>query len=60
MPPGVLELRRIFFVFYADIILGKEAWSTTRKMALHLSFKMKRKYSEICGFVRASMALAVV
>ena len=57
-----LEHRHHFspLLFYADRIPGKEAWSSTRKMALHQSFKLKRKYSEMCGFVRASMALAVV
>ena len=48
--------------FSSDRIPVKEAWSATLKMASHLSFKIKTKrgYSEMCGFVWARMALAVV
>ena len=29
-------------------------------MASHIRFKLKREYYEMCGFVQAGMALAVV
>ena len=57
-----LESRRNFtpLVFSADRTPGAEAWAATLRIALHLGFNMKREYSEICGFVGARMALAIV
>ena len=34
--------------------------SAEKRLAALLSYKLKREYSEICGFVRASMSLAIV
>ena len=41
-------------VYYADGIPGAQA------LAALLSYKLKRKNSEMCGFIRARMSLAIV
>ena len=57
-----LQRKRTFtpLVYLADGIAGDEAKAAERRMASHLSNKLKREYLEMCGFVRARMALAIV
>ena len=43
-----------------DGIPGVEALSAQKRLAAILSYKLKREYSEMCGFVRARMSLAIV
>ena len=45
---------------YADGIPGAEALAVKKRLSALLSYKLKREYSEIFGFVRASMSLAIV
>ena len=61
-PQACLECRRHLtpFFFSADGIPGAEAWAATRRMPLDLRFKLRRDYSEMCRFVQARMALAIV
>ena len=47
-------------VYYADGIPGAEALDAQKRLAALLSYKLKREYSEMCGFVRASMSLEIV
>ena len=44
----------------ADGIPGLEALAAQKRFAVLLSYKLKREYSEMCGFVRARMSLAIV
>ena len=37
-----------------------EALAAQKRLGALLSYKLKREYSEICGFVRASISLATV
>ena len=39
---------------------GAEALAAQKKSAALLSYKLKREFSEMCGFVRARMSLAIV
>ena len=57
-----LERRRTFtaMVYSAAGIPGAEALAAQKRLAVLLSYKLKRKYSEMCGFVRAGMSLAMV
>ena len=57
-----LERRRKFTpMFYsADGITGAEALASQKRLDKLLSYKMKREYSEMCGFVRARMSLEIV
>ena len=57
-----LERRRNFtcMVYSADGIPGAEALATQNRLASLLSYNLKREYSEICGFVRARISLAIV
>ena len=57
-----LERRRTFtpMVYSADRITGEEALAAQKILAALLSYKLKREYSEVCGFVRARMSLAIV
>ena len=57
-----LERRRIFtpMVYSADGIPRAEALAAQKRLAALLSYKLKREYSEMCGFVRARMSLAIV
>ena len=57
-----LERRRTFTptVYSADVIPGSEALAAQKRLAALLSYKLKREYSEMCGFVRARMSLAIV
>ncbi|KAL3795565.1 hypothetical protein ACHAWO_009861 [Cyclotella atomus] len=47
-------------VYSVDGLSGREAKSAERRVASALAWKWKRHYSEMCGYVRARMALAVV
>ena len=47
-------------VYSADRIPGAEALAAQKRLAALLSYKLKRKYSEMCGFVQARMSLAIV
>ena len=47
-------------VHSADGIPGSEALAVQKRLAALLSYKLKREYSEMCGFVRAKMSLAIV
>ena len=57
-----LERRRHFTPLFlsANGIPGVEARAATQIMASHLSFMLKREYSEMCGFFRASVALSIL
>ena len=55
--------RRITFtpmVYSSDGIPGAEAIAAQKRLAALLSYKMKREYSEMCGFVRARILLSIV
>ena len=47
-------------VYSTDGIPEAEALSPQKRLAALLSYKLKREYSEMCGFVRARMSLAIV
>ena len=47
-------------VYSTDGIPGAEALAAHKRLAALLSYKLKREYSEMCCFVRASMSLAIV
>ena len=47
-------------VYSADGIPGAEALDAQKRLAALLSYKLKREYSEMCGFVMARMSLAIV
>ena len=47
-------------VYSTDGIPGTEAVAAQRRLASLLSNKLKREYSEMCGFFRASVALSIV
>ena len=47
-------------VYSADGIPGAEAVAAHKRLAALLSYKLNREYSEMCGFVRARMSLAIV
>ena len=57
-----LKRRRTFtpMVYSLDRISGAEALAAQKRLAALLSYKLKSEYSEICGFVRARMSLAIV
>ena len=57
-----LGCRRYFnaMVYSADVISGTEAVAAQRCLASLLSNKLKREYSEMCGFVRARMSLDIM
>ena len=57
-----LERRRNFtpMVYSADGISGSEALAAQKRLAALISYKLKRKYSVMCGFVKARMSLAIV
>ena len=46
-------------VFSVDGIAGKESTAAMRRLASQLSQRWKRTYSEVCGFVRARLTLAL-
>ena len=43
-----------------DRIPGEEAFAAQKRLAAQISYKLKREYSEMCGFVQAQMSLAIV
>ena len=47
-------------VYSADEIPGAEALAAQKRLAVLLRYKLKREYSEMCGFVRARMSLAIL
>ena len=47
-------------VYSADIIPGVETLAAQKRLAALLSYKLKREYSEMCGFVRVRMSLAIM
>ena len=47
-------------VYSADVIPGAEALAAQKRLAALLSYKLKWEYSEMCGFVRARMSLAIL
>ena len=47
-------------VFSVDGLSGVEATATIKRVAALLSTKWKRAYSEICGFVRSRISIALV
>ena len=47
-------------VYPADRIPGAEALAAQKRLAALISYKLKQGYSEMCGFVRARMSLAIV
>ena len=57
-----LERRNTFtpMVYSADGIPGAEALAAQKRLATLLIYKLKWEYSEMCGFVRARMSLAIV
>jgi hypothetical protein len=57
-----IEQRRTFtpLVFSVDGLIGKEATAASKRLATSLAAKWKRSYSEICGFVRSRLSIALV
>ena len=57
-----LERRRTCtpMVYYMDRIPGVEALAAQNRLAALLRYKLKREYSEMCGFVKARISLAIV
>ena len=57
-----LERSRTFnpMVYSVDGIPGAEAMAAQKRLDALLSYKLKREYSEMCGFVEARMLLAKV
>ena len=57
-----LESRKTFtpMVYSADGIPGAEALAAQKRLAALLSYNLKWEYSEMCGFVRARMSLAIL
>ena len=47
-------------VYYDDGIYGKEAQNSHQRIYPQLRFKTKWGYSEMCGFVQATMAIEIV
>ena len=47
-------------VYSADGIPRAEALAAQKRLAALLRYKLKQEYSEMCGFVRAGMSLAIV
>ena len=57
-----LECRRNFtaMVYSADGIPRAETLAAQKRLAAPLRYKLKREYSELCGFVRLRMSLVIV
>ena len=47
-------------VYSVDGIPGAEALDAQKRLSVLLSYKLKREYSEMCGFVRVRMSLAIL
>ena len=56
-----LARRRSFtpLVFSVDGMMGAEATAATKRLASRLASKWKRPYSEVCGFVRSRLSIAL-
>ena len=56
-----LARRRHFtpLVFSVDGMRGQEATAASKRLAALLSVKWKRTYSEVCGFVRSRLSIAL-
>jgi hypothetical protein len=54
--------RRTFtpLVFSIDGLLGKEATAASKRLATSLASKWKRSYSEVCGYIRSRLSIALV
>jgi hypothetical protein len=54
--------RRTFtpLVFSVDGLLGKEATAASKRLASSLAAKWKRSYSEVCGFIRSRLSIALI
>jgi hypothetical protein len=54
--------RRTFtpLVFSVDGLLGKEATAASKRLASSIAGKWKRSYSEICGYVRSRLSIALI
>ena len=57
-----LQQRRHFtpFVVSTDGMLGREANTTLKRVALKLAAKWQKPYSQVCGFVKSRMSIAIV
>jgi len=57
-----LDARRHFtpLVFSVDGMMGTEAAAASKRLSSTLSKKWKREYSEVCGFVRSRLSVALV
>ena len=57
-----LERRRTFtpMVYSVDGITGAEALAAQKRLSALPSYKLKREYSDMCGFVWVRMSLAIV
>jgi hypothetical protein len=57
-----LEQRRHFtpFVDSTDGLLGREASFFAKRLAQKLAIKWQRSYSQICGYVKARLSIAIV
>ena len=57
-----LEQRRHFapFVVSADGMLGREAEALLKRLSGKLATKWEQPYSQVCGFVRARLSIAIV
>ena len=57
-----LERRRTFtpMVYSTERIPGAEIMAAKKRLSALLSYKLKRKYSEMCGFVKARKSLAIL
>ena len=47
-------------VYSVDGIQRAEALAAQKRLVALISYKLKREYSEMCGFVGARMSLAIV
>ena len=47
-------------LYSTDGIPGAEALPAQKRLAALHSYKLKREYSEMCGFVRGRISLAIV
>ena len=47
-------------VYSADGISGVEALAPQKRFTTLLSYKLNQEYSEMCGFVKVRMLLAIV
>jgi hypothetical protein len=54
--------RRTFtpLVFSVDGLIGKEGKAASKRLASCLAAKWKRSYSEVCGFVRSRLSIALL